>query len=842
VQLKVFLGRFDARTQQTKFSRTTNRLTEFLPGKSCCGIEYLQIVYPGCVFDCKTANVMDDDMWLDFVADTGDGFNSSYQVARLLAQPTLTCRTSKNKKKILPRGSHVVIGGDLAYPDPCPESYEKRFFRTFEDALAPPPSFRRESISLIKPALPVSGWRNCFAKSVSTKASDSQDLLHQYNGPCAFALPGNHDWFDGLATFSRYILSRDWLGGWLMPQQRSYFALKLAQGWWMLGFDLALSSDIDIDQFKFFADVATKGIEDSDAVIMVTHEPWWVIDSDFRTPVNDLAEKNLRELMNTHLNGKVRVRIAGDLHHYTRYVPLRSRPLRGKFAKRRSRLRSATHPEESNAAQTKNEPELIVSGGGGAFLHGTHTFSRNIKVGEMQESYRRVGCFPNEKVSRRLSWLNIWHFRWRNWRLDVVWAIAYFGVVSSLIPLCGIYEDYLQFNPNHNPLLLVVWLSKIVIALFMQIMAAGRISLIFAILLFLVLVIMTDMKMKQPIRLLWGLSHGFAHIVAALCCLVFVECAIEWLIDEGIVKIHDAGKTAAVEPTALASSLYQEYMAHFSHMFINVTPLFQGNASNEFHDTVHQSVASMSAVQRLHAHAYASVLRLLYWLNGIPLLQATLSLFDLPGRIAQRHTDLCSALCVEGAACMLSHDPTRVILVKRTTMVTYAAAIFLYFVLLAIPAAGGVFGTWLALTLNIFKAQYNEGFSSLRIEHWKNFLKLHVNKKGDLEMYALGLRRVPKHWVKDPQWDGNVLAKARRGGFDKIDNKTSVPSWAWRKPSKWIPRRESRKFTPEIIDFALIPKRPSAAASCDGNLEEASENGYCASAGNNPIRARTSSI
>jgi hypothetical protein len=41
-------------------------------------------------------------------------------------------------------------------------SYEKRFFRPFEDAMSPPPSFRHSKIATKKPNLPVKGWKNCF--------------------------------------------------------------------------------------------------------------------------------------------------------------------------------------------------------------------------------------------------------------------------------------------------------------------------------------------------------------------------------------------------------------------------------------------------------------------------------------------------------------------------------------------------------------------------------------------------------------------------------------------------------------------------------------------------------
>jgi len=80
--------------------------------------------------------------------------------------------------------------------------------------------------------------------------------------------------------------------------------------------------DIDIDQYKFFADVAQHQVGVTDAVIIVTHEPHWVTDFDTKTEVDDMSEVNIRELMKTHLRGKVRVRLAGDLYHYTRHVPV----------------------------------------------------------------------------------------------------------------------------------------------------------------------------------------------------------------------------------------------------------------------------------------------------------------------------------------------------------------------------------------------------------------------------------------------------------------------------------------------------------------------------------------
>lgn len=77
-----------------------------------------------------------DEVWLDFVADCGDGFDSSYQVARFLAQPVLEVESSSNCRKdgkqekqpnetrMLPRGDVLIVGGDLAYPHPNASNYE----------------------------------------------------------------------------------------------------------------------------------------------------------------------------------------------------------------------------------------------------------------------------------------------------------------------------------------------------------------------------------------------------------------------------------------------------------------------------------------------------------------------------------------------------------------------------------------------------------------------------------------------------------------------------------------------------------------------------------------------
>lgn len=180
VQITVFVGRFDARSLRPALPKLLAKdITSDNIRKST----------NGALFDYRDKKDGDDGFWFDWVADCGDGFNSSYQVARMLAQPSLQAMNGSSKKTILPRGQILVIGGDLCYPGPSEFNFENRFFRTFEDALPPPPSFRKSAISISKPNLSMKGWcdKLCF-----TKHKDRD--LTSYCGPTAFLIPGNHDW------------------------------------------------------------------------------------------------------------------------------------------------------------------------------------------------------------------------------------------------------------------------------------------------------------------------------------------------------------------------------------------------------------------------------------------------------------------------------------------------------------------------------------------------------------------------------------------------------------------------------------------------------------------------
>lgn len=148
-----------------------------------------------------------NEIWIDYVADTGDGWDSTYAVAMALAQEAIGA-TDGVKLVQTKRGDVLIMGGDEVYPTANRKEYKRRLLLPFETALPR------------------------MAKG----------------NPHVYAIPGNHDWYDSLVSFTRVFIGKSWLGAWFAPQDRSYFALKLPKGWWLLGIDTQLGSDIDEPQ------------------------------------------------------------------------------------------------------------------------------------------------------------------------------------------------------------------------------------------------------------------------------------------------------------------------------------------------------------------------------------------------------------------------------------------------------------------------------------------------------------------------------------------------------------------------------------------------------------------
>ncbi len=286
------------------------------------------------VFDYAT----EPEIWIDYVADLGDGWDSTYAIASTLAAEQLELRARAAGPVATARGRILIMGGDEVYPTADRDAYQERTVGPYACAL--------EESSPPHPEL--------------------------------FAIPGNHDWYDGLVSFSRLFCQGRWFGGWQTRQRRSYFALRLPHRWWIWGVDIQLESDVDQPQVEYFRAVA-QSMQPGDRVILVTAEPHWVYGNIY----DSKYQKSLAFLEENIINGagaSLQVALAGDLHHYRRHE-------------------SVDDPSK----------QLITSGGGGAFLHPTYGPSvSQITMGKkMPVTYQLKAAYPTERTCKRLLLRNL---------------------------------------------------------------------------------------------------------------------------------------------------------------------------------------------------------------------------------------------------------------------------------------------------------------------------------------------------------------------------------------------------------------------------------------------------
>ncbi|MCU7724181.1 metallophosphoesterase [Actinoplanes sp. KI2] len=280
----------------------------------------------------------DGEMWLDYVADLGDGFHSTYSVAWLLAQRQLTLDGDE-----LPRGRLLLMGGDQVYPLASGDAYENRMKGPYRAALPEPPPDQPR--------------------------------------PTLFALPGNHDWYDGLTAFLRLFARRKdgHIGGWRTQQRRSYFAVKLPGNWWVFAMDEQFGAYIDDPQLLYF-EKAARNVRPEDRIILMTPSPKWVKATTEDPAAYDATDYFLRTIL-APTGANVRVLVSGDMHHYARY----------------------SGPDR----------QLITCGGGGAYLLATHQLPEQLTVPPEEtltrsksrsRRYDLATRFPSAAESRRLSW------------------------------------------------------------------------------------------------------------------------------------------------------------------------------------------------------------------------------------------------------------------------------------------------------------------------------------------------------------------------------------------------------------------------------------------------------
>jgi hypothetical protein len=361
-------------------------------------------------------SVSDEDMVIDYVADIGDGFEATYAVASSIARAREVVDRPTNVHSLVgaktpdcacgdpdEAGRLLVLGGDEVYP------------------YADVPQYKHRTLSVYR-----------LAAALGRVPADAH----------ALAIPGNHDWYDGLVAFRR-IFCESWVtseplpryamslpprenldtfaGAWATFQERSYYAVRLPHGWWLWGIDIQLAAPIDAEQLEYFRR-ARAHLEDDDRVIICTGKPGWTDAADR----DDEARHSDRQILawfvdrmfgNDEAKRRVRLLISGDKHYYARHSPER--------------------PDASFS------PTLITCGGGGAYLSSTHHLQESIQpftfdtpgyvsvppLSEMPDhdpsrSWSLRERYPTRAQSENLR-RGFWRIPFRNDRLPVLVAGIY---------------------------------------------------------------------------------------------------------------------------------------------------------------------------------------------------------------------------------------------------------------------------------------------------------------------------------------------------------------------------------------------------------------------------------
>ncbi|KGJ80398.1 hypothetical protein GY21_02790 [Cryobacterium roopkundense] len=358
------------------------------------------------------------DLWIDYTADLGDGFDSTATVAALLSENHLTVqRPGDDGSTTLPRGHLLVLGGDEVYPTASALGYEDRTLGPYAAAL---------------PA--------------------DADLPRGNRKPSLLALPGNHDWYDGLSAFLRIFTRPHKIGARHTIQTRSYFALRLGHGWWLAGLDSQLGEYIDEPQLNYFRERLTNKLCPGDAIILCTASPTWVhtktkdpnafnqlhyFDKYFLRNRYDPDEGTLKPT-----GAHVRLWLSGDSHHYTRYEQVLPD--------------DDPHLPERSDDRDPRATQFITCGLGGAFLSSTHRLpseltlpsplSRMNGTDDHPTQFRRgPSTYPDPVSSRALSgrianpfsrfWLG-----WRNLSFTPLLGTLHLLLFLPLVWLFGVTE------------------------------------------------------------------------------------------------------------------------------------------------------------------------------------------------------------------------------------------------------------------------------------------------------------------------------------------------------------------------------------------------------------------
>ncbi len=311
----------------------------------------------------------------------------SEAVARLLASEFLVTDPTSGEEIVLPRGDVLIHGGDLAYPVATVREMSRRLVAPYNRVLEPTCDWSKPRVLL--------------------------------------AVPGNHDWYDGLDGFARLCQAPctfeeptqldealhpspnespvlAWaeafasgeavhkpgalaFAGYVPIQHASYFRLPVARGIELFGVDRQLRR-VDARQRAFFKS------REGGARIVILPDPARAYGDEQPHGAESLAAIDVIPERDPTLV------LTGDVHHYER-----------------SREGRSVH---------------VVAGGGGAFLHGA-------RIATEGATYERDVEFPGPRASRAMALRLPWHLA----RGRAGWVITSLFAIADQVALRAYFRD-----------------------------------------------------------------------------------------------------------------------------------------------------------------------------------------------------------------------------------------------------------------------------------------------------------------------------------------------------------------------------------------------------------------
>ena len=418
----------------------------------------LQSRYPDEVLTKSSAH----EVLVDYVADTGDGFTATYSVF------------SQFNPTNMGHSDILVMGGDQVYPTPSAKAYAERFVAPLRSAVPKPFLEHVQELvdqgeidaarsllhhdqgdqpwlghqrQLLATALNLANRAQLIAEleleepdsqtnagTVEADGVGAETTSLPLDPPWLLAIPGNHDWYDGLTAFDRVFMQPgESIGAFQTRQHRSYWAVDVevdGKRWWLWGIDLSLDSYVDRAQLEYFHQC---GAAPGEPVVMFVAAPLWTyakhrVEHLYQFERSAIYERGLRLAMV----------IAGDRHYYMRREAVQEDANGGRRADAPPRITAGLGGSFGQPPHLEKVTPPLWSGGPNMSAAPRHELTYRAAKLQPRDLGRSRGTvtprsFPSEPESRRSSGLRKSLSAWGRWNRGFTLLPLILGLLTAAL-------------------------------------------------------------------------------------------------------------------------------------------------------------------------------------------------------------------------------------------------------------------------------------------------------------------------------------------------------------------------------------------------------------------------